>query len=75
MEALLPTLFLTIVLMGIMIAGIGVRNLLVKDGEFRGTCAQNNPMLKSEIGECTVCGRMPGEDCKSDEVQLNPKIQ
>ena len=32
--------------------------------EFRGGCASNNPMLKNEIGECTVCGRKEGEVCK-----------
>lgn len=31
--------------------------------EFRGTCATNNPMLKDQVGECTVCGSKPGEDC------------
>jgi len=32
--------------------------------EFRGTCASNNPMIKNNIGECTVCGKLPEEDCK-----------
>ena len=32
--------------------------------EFRGTCASNNPMLKDELGECTLCGKRVGEDCK-----------
>ncbi|MCB0617380.1 MAG: hypothetical protein KDC43_06050 [Saprospiraceae bacterium] len=36
--------------------------------EFRGTCATNNPMLKDQIGECTVCGRKPDEECKMPEV-------
>ena len=36
--------------------------------EFRGGCASNNPMLKNEIGECTVCGRREGDACKSPEV-------
>lgn len=36
--------------------------------EFRGTCAQNNPMLKNKIGECTVCGKKPEEECKMPEV-------
>lgn len=36
--------------------------------EFRGTCASNNPMLKNKIGECTVCGRKPDEECKMPEV-------
>ncbi|MEP7268645.1 MAG: hypothetical protein ABI844_13535 [Saprospiraceae bacterium] len=31
--------------------------------EFRGTCANASAQLKSQIGECVVCGRKPGEDC------------
>lgn len=38
--------------------------------EFRGTCASNNPMLKDQIGECTVCGRKPGEACREDEIKI-----
>ncbi len=37
--------------------------------EFRGSCASNNPMIKNEMGECNVCGRVPGEDCKMPEVE------
>lgn len=39
--------------------------------EFRGTCAQNNPMLKNQIGECSVCGRKPEEECKMPEVNTS----
>lgn len=46
---------------------INIRHIFTGN-EFRGTCAQNNPMLKNQIGECTVCGRTPGEECKGDEL-------
>jgi hypothetical protein len=36
--------------------------------EFRGSCASNNPMLKNQLGECTVCGKKPQEDCKMPDV-------
>lgn len=39
----------------------------VKGEEFRGTCASNNPMLKDELGDCTLCGKKVGEDCKMPE--------
>lgn len=42
---------------------------IVTGQEFRGSCASNNPMIKNEIGECTVCGKMPEEDCKMPEVK------
>jgi hypothetical protein len=44
-----------------------VRLLFVKGGEFRGTCATNNPMLQKEGVVCGVCGRKPGEACGKDE--------
>ena len=34
---------------------------------FRGTCAQNNPMLRSQIGDCSVCGKKADEACKMPE--------
>lgn len=34
---------------------------------FRGTCAQNNPMLRSQIGDCSVCGKKADETCKMPE--------
>lgn len=42
---------------------MSTRILLKKDGEFRGTCASNNPMLKNELGECTVCGKSVDKEC------------
>lgn len=35
--------------------------------EFRGTCATNNPMIKNQMGECTVCGAKPDEQCQMPE--------
>ncbi|MCB0662625.1 MAG: hypothetical protein KDC24_07790 [Saprospiraceae bacterium] len=42
---------------------------IVTGNEFRGTCATNNPMLKDQIGECTVCGKTADEACKMPEVE------
>lgn len=41
---------------------------IIKGEPFRGSCAQNNPMLKNQIGDCQVCGKKPKEDCKMPEV-------
>lgn len=63
--------FLTI--LGIIFTVFGVSFLLINlrhlftGNEFRGTCASNNPYLKNELGECTVCGKVPESDC--DEPQ------
>lgn len=56
---------------GISFLMINIRQIVVGK-EFRGTCATNNPMLKNEIGECTVCGKKPDEECKGSEL---PPIQ
>jgi len=63
----LTTVLASILVVSIAFAMIATRILLVKDGEFRGSCSSNNPMLKNEIGECTVCGKKPGEECKNDQ--------
>ena len=42
---------------------------VVTGKEFRGTCATNNPMLKSKIGSCEVCGKTADEACKMPQVK------
>ena len=61
--------------LGIIFTVFGISFLLINirqiftGKEFRGTCATNNPMLKSQIGECTVCGKKADEACKMPEVK------
>lgn len=52
---------------GLSFALINIRQILTGK-EFRGTCATNNPMLKNEIGDCSVCGKSPEEECKMPEI-------
>jgi hypothetical protein len=68
MNEILYTTLIIFVVFGVSFLLINLRHL-VTGNEFRGTCATNNPMLKSEIGECTVCGKKPEEDCKMPEVK------
>ncbi len=65
--------FLTILLIigctfGLSFVLINIRHIMTGN-EFRGTCASNNPMIKNNLGECTVCGKTPEEDCKMPEVK------
>ncbi len=46
---------------------INIRQIAIGK-EFRGTCAQNNPMLKSKIGECDLCGKKGDEVCQMPAV-------
>ena len=47
---------------------INIRHIITGN-EFRGTCATNNPLLKNKIGDCTVCGKKPEQDCQMPEVK------
>jgi hypothetical protein len=53
-----------ILLLGLGFAGIGIKILLKKDGEFSGTCASNSPFLNEEGKPCSFCGAMPDEKCQ-----------
>lgn len=66
MNTFLLTLGLGIVLIGIGFAGIAIKILVKKNGEFSGTCASNSPFLNKEGEACSFCGALPDEKCKSD---------
>ena len=67
MATLGVTLLLSLGIVALAFAGIGIRILLVKNGEFRGTCSSNNPLLNKEGVNCPVCGKEPGEPCENEE--------
>ncbi len=54
-------------LLALSFAGIAIKILVKKDGQFAGTCASNNPLLQEEGAACGLCGARPEEQCKSDE--------
>ncbi len=57
---------LTIGLLGLGVAGIAIKILVKPGGEFSGTCASNNPMLRSDDGGCSVCGARPRDACQAE---------
>lgn len=59
---------LTIGLLALAFAGIAVKLIFKKDGEFAGTCASKNPVLNEENEPCSLCGAQPGDKCESDDV-------
>jgi hypothetical protein len=59
-------ILLTITLLGLGFAGIAIKILARKDGEFEGTCASNNPLITPEGEPCGFCGASPEEKCKSE---------
>ena len=68
MSQFLYTLIIIFSVFGISFVLINIR-YIVTGNEFRGTCATNNPMLKNQIGECTVCGKTPEQDCQMPEAK------
>ena len=68
MNTFVSILIIVFVAFGLSFILIGIRGV-VKGEEFRGTCATNNPMLKNQIGDCTVCGKKADEECKMPEVK------
>jgi len=60
-------LLLSILLLGLGIAGIAVKILFKKNGKFAGTCASNSPFLNKEGEPCGFCGALPEEQCKKED--------
>ena len=57
-------ILISILLLAFCFAGIAIKLLVKKDGEFSGTCASNNPLLNKEGENCSFCGASPDEKCK-----------
>jgi len=55
---------IAIALLALAFAGIAIKILVKKNGQFSGTCASNNPMLREEGASCGVCGARPSEQCQ-----------
>ena len=71
----IKVLLLTVGLLGLAFAGIAIKLLVKKDGEFAGTCASNNPMFQDDSGSCTICGARPQDKCLNEsekELEKNP---
>ncbi len=59
-------ILISIIILSICVAGIAIKILVKKNGEFSGTCASNNPFLNKESEPCSYCGAAPNEGCKSE---------
>ena len=48
---------------------LSIRMIFLKNGEFRGTCASQNPLLNPEGESCGYCGKViePGQECKKSD--------
>ena len=63
-------ILLSIGLVALSFAGIAIKLIVKKDGEFSGTCASNNPYLNKEGEACSFCGAQPDEKCKKPAEEI-----
>ena len=60
---------ITFGLLALAFAGIAIKILVKKDGEFAGTCASQSPFLNKDNEPCGFCGKIPDEqECKNPEL-------
>lgn len=65
---MLKLMLLTTAILGLAFAGLAIKLLVKKNGEFSGTCASRNPHLNPEGEACSYCGALPSQQCKSESV-------
>ena len=63
----MEVVLLSVLLLWLAFAGIAVKILFKKNGEFAGTCASQSPFLNKEGESCGLCGATPEEMCKKEE--------
>lgn len=59
-------ILLAIGFLALAFAGIAIKILVKKNGEFAGTCASQNPFLNKEGEACGFCGASAEEKCKKE---------
>ena len=60
-------ILLTLGMMALAVAMIAVRPLLIKGGEFRGTCSTHNPLLADKGVDCSTCPNRYKADCPAKQ--------
>ncbi len=65
----MEVILLSIGFLALAFAGIAIKILVKKDGEFSGTCASQSPFLNKEGENCSFCGATPEEQCKKEEAE------
>lgn len=54
---MIQTFLITFIMLVLAFAGIAIKILVKKDGEFAGTCASQNPMINETGESCGFCGK------------------
>ena len=68
----MTTLLLGIGFIALFFGLMSVRLIFLKNGEFKGTCASQNPYLNKEGGTCGYCGKKVGEgECANQDSEVD----
>lgn len=58
----MATVYLTLGFVALFFILMSVRLIFLKDGQFKGTCASQNPFLNKEGEACSYCGKTVDAD-------------
>ena len=63
------TTIIAIIFVAFFFIALSLRVILLKNGEFKGTCASQNRVMSPEGEACVYCGKvvMPGGECKKSK--------
>lgn len=62
------TFIITLIVLLAVFAAVSIRVLLLKNGEFHGTCSTNNEFNRRyNDNKCGVCGATADEACRADK--------
>lgn len=53
----MTTVYLTLAFVALFFIMMSVRLIFLKDGQFKGTCASQNPYLNKDGDTCGYCGK------------------
>ncbi len=72
----MATVFLGIGIVAIFFIFMSVRLLFIKNGEFKGTCASQNPYLNKDGEACGFCGRTvkAGDSCRNPDNEVDKML-
>ncbi|MEQ9425513.1 MAG: hypothetical protein RJQ09_13905 [Cyclobacteriaceae bacterium] len=69
----MTTILLGIGIIAIFFVLMSVRLIFLKKGEFKGTCASQNPYLNKDGAACGFCGKtvQPGDSCGNPDNEVD----
>jgi hypothetical protein len=69
----MTTVFITVGFVALFFVLMSVRLIFLKNGEFKGTCASQNPYLNKDGGTCGYCGKTvdPTSTCGNPDNEVD----